>query len=82
MKTYLFNNKCKMAKKRQGTAGRFGARYGNTLRRKVSEIERDSRKKYTSPFSKKQNSVKRVAFGIWKCKHTKKVFVGKAYKPY
>lgn len=64
----------------QGTAGRFGSRYGNTLRRKVSEIEKQSRGKYKCPFCGKEN-VKRQAYGIWKCKSCGKVFVGKAYNP-
>ena len=70
-----------MVKKVQGTAGRFGSRYGNTLRKRVSQIESSSRKKYKSPFSGKLKAVRRISYGIWKCKHTGKVFVGKAYKP-
>ena len=68
----------------QGTAGRFGARYGNTLRKKVSEIEKFSRGSFTCPFCSKKHKVIRIAFGIWKCTGKKcgKVFVGKAYKPY
>jgi large subunit ribosomal protein L37Ae len=71
-----------MAGKKVGTAGRFGSRYGNTLRRKVSEIEKNSRSKYKCPFCGKENKVKRQAYGIWKCGSCEKVFIGKAYKPY
>ncbi len=70
-----------MATKKLGSAGRFGVRYGGTLRRKVSNIEESSRGKHKSPFSGKKDAVKRVAYGIWECKHTGKKFIGKAYKP-
>lgn len=66
----------------QGSAGRFGTRYGNALRKKVSEIEKLSRGKHKCPFCGKENKVRRVAYGIWKCNSCEKVFVGKAYKPY
>ena len=71
-----------MVSKNQGTAGRFGSRYGNTLRRKVSNIEKTSRAKHKCPFCGKENKVKRQAYGIWKCLGCEKTFVGKAYKPY
>lgn len=71
-----------MAKKQLGTAGRFGVRYGNTLRRKVSDIEKSSRAKHKCPFCGKEGKVRRVAYGIWQCKSCEKKFVGKAYKPY
>ena len=71
-----------MAGKKQGTAGRFGARYGNTLRRKVNEVESHSRAKHQCPFCGKDKKVRSQAYGIWKCTSCEKVFVGKAYKPY
>lgn len=70
-----------MASKKVGSAGRFGPRYGGTLRKKVSDIEASSRKKFKSPFSGRDKSVKRVSYGIWECRHTGKKFIGKAYKP-
>ncbi|MEC8220869.1 MAG: 50S ribosomal protein L37ae [Nanoarchaeota archaeon] len=70
-----------MATKNQGTAGRFGVRYGNTLRSKVSKIEKDSRGKHTCVFCGKQK-VRRISYGIWKCGACEKTFAGKAYKPY
>lgn len=70
-----------MAGKNAGSAGRFGPRYGNTLRKKVSEIEAHSRAKHSCPFCGKANKVKRQAYGIWACSSCEKVFVGKAYKP-
>ena len=70
-----------MAKKNHGTAGRFGTRHGNTLRKKVSDIERSSRGKHKCPFCGKEGKVRRQAYGIWRCNSCEKVFVGKAYKP-
>ena len=71
-----------MATKNQGTAGRFGVKHGNTLRKKVSDIEKSSRGKHKCPFCGKESKVRRQAYGIWKCGSCEKVFVGKAYKPY
>ncbi len=71
-----------MATKKQGTAGRFGARFGGTLRKKVAEVEKQSRGKYKCQFCSKETKVKRIAYGIWKCHACEKTFVGKAYKPY
>lgn len=70
-----------MVSKKVGSAGRFGARYGNTLRRKVSLVEQSSRAKHKCNFCGKV-SVKREVYGIWKCKSCLKTFVGDAYRPY
>ena len=70
-----------MAKKKgQGTAGRFGTRYGRKLREKVSAVEAKSKAKHPCPkcLDKK---VKRVAKGIWECAKCKHKFAGKAYSP-
>jgi len=71
-----------MVAKNKGTAGRFGARYGNTLRKKVSVIEKNSRGKYKCSFCGHEDSVRRVSYGIWRCSSCEKEFVGKAYEPY
>ncbi len=71
-----------MAKSKQGSAGRFGTRYGNILRNKVGAIEKHSRGKHKCPFCGKEEKVRRQAYGIWKCAACEKVFTGKAYKPY
>ena len=68
--------------KSQGTAGRFGARYGNILRKRVSKIESSSRSKHKCPKCFKENKVKREAYGIWRCLSCNHKFVGKAYEPY
>ena len=68
--------------KSQGSAGRFGARYGNILRKKVSLIESSSRRKHKCIKCGKENKVKRIAYGIWSCSSCGHKFVGKAYEPY
>jgi len=70
-----------MVAKSKGSAGRFGPRYGNTLRKKVSDIEKSSRGKHKCPFCGKEEKVRRQAYGIWKCSSCEKVFVGGAYRP-
>ncbi|MCA9486268.1 MAG: 50S ribosomal protein L37ae [Candidatus Woesearchaeota archaeon] len=68
--------------KNQGSAGRFGVRFGNTLRKKVNDIEKTSRGKHACPFCAKEGKVRREAYGIWKCSSCGKTFIGKAYTPY
>ena len=55
-----------MAGKNQGSAGRFGPRYGNTLRKKVSDIEKSSRGKHKCPFCGKEDKVRREAQQFFK----------------
>jgi large subunit ribosomal protein L37Ae len=71
-----------MAKKKEGigSAGRFGARYGVKLRKKVSMVEAEQRKHHECP-SCKQPKVARDAKGIWNCKKCGYKFAGRAYTP-
>ncbi len=65
-----------------GPAGRFGARYGSTLRKKAAAIEIKMRSKENRcPFCKTPGRLKRIAFGIWKCRKCGAVFTGGAYVP-
>jgi large subunit ribosomal protein L37Ae len=59
------------------SAGRFGARYGQHIKRKIVDIESRQRKKQKCPFCSKK--VKRLSKGIWKCKSCKKKFAAHAY---
>lgn len=68
-------------KKKVGSAGRFGARYGHAIKEKVIEIEKVQRAKHICPFCAKSGGVKRIASGIWHCKKCKSKFAGKAYSP-
>ena len=68
-----------MATKKVGSAGRFGPRYGRRLRQKVTEIERKLKQWHKCPYCNKKR-VRRLASGIWYCKHCKSRFTGKAYE--
>jgi len=61
------------------TTKRFGARYGRTIRARVSKIETELKKKHKCPYCHKIGGVKRIAIGIWHCKKCKSKFTGKAY---
>jgi large subunit ribosomal protein L37Ae len=65
-------------RKRPGVAGRFGARYGFTLRKRLSEVERKARWRYLCP-SCGAVRVKRVGTAIWQCKRCGVKFAGGAY---
>ena len=64
--------------KKVGICGKYGTRYGATLRKVVKKFEISQHATYVSPFCGK-NSIKRVATGIWKCKRTGKKIAGGAY---
>ena len=66
----------------QGSAGRYGTRYGNILRKRVNEVEKGSRARHKCPYCGKDKKVKRESYGIWKCSSCERVFAGKAFKPY
>ncbi len=61
-----------------GSAGRFGTRYGPTVKRKVAAIEAESRAKHVCPYCGKKKA-RRVSVGIWRCEKCKAKFTGKAY---
>jgi len=71
-----------MAKKTKKvkSAGRFGPRYGRTVRKRLIKVEEQQRKKQTCPYCAKK-AVKRITVGIWHCTKCKKKFTGKAYTP-
>jgi len=64
--------------KKTKSAGRFGARYGTRVRRKLVGVETKQRKKQKCPFCDKMG-VKRLANGIWKCAKCNKKFAGGTY---
>lgn len=66
--------------KRAGSAGRFGPRYGMTLRKKISEIEQVQRKRHICPKCGMRALV-RVSTGIWQCKKCGTKVAGPAYLP-
>jgi large subunit ribosomal protein L37Ae len=66
--------------KKVGPAGRFGARYGLKIRKKINEIEVIQRQKHKCPLCLKF-ALKRIAPGIWQCVSCNSKFAGKAYEP-
>jgi len=60
-----------------GSAGRFGVRYGQSVKRRIAAIELIQRKKQKCLFC--NGRAKRVSKGIWKCKKCGKTFAGHAY---
>lgn len=65
-----------MAKRKVGSAGRFGARYGRVSRRRVKEIEDDMRNSKVDG-----DDVKRLGTGVWVNEETGETFTGGAYRP-
>ncbi len=61
-----------------GVVGKYGTRYGASLRKQIKKIEITQHAKYTCTFCGK-DSVKRTVVGIWHCRHCKKTVAGGAY---
>ncbi len=64
-----------------GPAGRFGARYGMGLRKKVVQVEAKQRGRHRCPRCKSLVRFRRIAFGIWTCPKCDYVFAGGAFVP-
>lgn len=70
----------KMTKtKTVGSTGRFGVKYGLTIRHRVLDIEKIQRKKQKCPYCGRLKA-KRISFGIFKCGKCDSKFTGKAYE--
>ncbi|XP_033017377.1 60S ribosomal protein L37a [Lacerta agilis] len=70
----------KMAKrtKKVGIVGKYGTRYGASLRKMVKKIEISQHAKYTCSFCGK-TKMKRKAVGIWHCGSCMKTVAGGAW---
>lgn len=64
--------------KKVGITGKYGTRYGATLRKLLRKIEVSQHASYNCSFCGKDR-VKRVATGIWKCSACGKTQAGGAY---
>jgi large subunit ribosomal protein L37Ae len=64
--------------KKSRSAGRFGARYGKTVRANLVRVEKKQRLKQKCPFCKKLG-VKRMSKGIWHCGKCGKKFASGTY---
>jgi len=67
-------------KKKTGSTGRFGPRYGTRVRARVKSVEDRMKGRHTCPQCKAKN-VTRVGTGIWKCDRCGNKFAAKAYVP-
>lgn len=62
------------------TAGRYGARYGVGIRKKLLKIESKQRKYYQCPFCGAER-VRRKAPGLYSCRKCSNTFTGGAFLP-
>ncbi len=67
-------------KRRTGSSGRFGPRYGRVARRRVSEIEEEMREDHACPDCG-ADRVSRAGSGIWECGRCGHKFAGGTYRP-
>jgi large subunit ribosomal protein L37Ae len=65
---------------KSGSSGRYGARYGVVVRKLTRDIEKAERTKYECPACH-HSSVRRVASGIWECRHCDAKFAAGSYSP-
>ncbi|MFO8050276.1 MAG: 50S ribosomal protein L37ae [Thermoplasmatota archaeon] len=66
--------------KKVGSSGRFGPRYGISVKKRIRSIDQRRTSRYTCPKCYKKN-VKRVSSGIWECRSCSHKFTGGAYSP-
>jgi large subunit ribosomal protein L37Ae len=69
-----------MAKKKVGSAGKFGTRYGMRVRKKWLEVDRKQRRAHECPVCRRLG-VRRVSSGVWECRKCGTKFAGGAYEP-
>ena len=63
-----------------GSAGKYGARYGRRLRKRVVAVSKSRKKKHVCKYCLKPG-LKRISAGIWYCGKCNSKYAGKAYKP-
>lgn len=66
--------------KKVKSVGRFGARYGVRIRRRIREIEARQKTWHECP-SCAAPRVKRVSTGVWECRKCGHKFAGGSYMP-
>ena len=62
------------------STGRFGPRYGATIRKRVRKIEELSKADHRCPRCR-QYTVRKQSIGIWSCRKCGYTFVGGAWQP-
>ncbi|EXB38355.1 60S ribosomal protein L37a [Morus notabilis] len=76
--TMLTGFKITKRTKKAGIVGKYGTRYGASLRKQIKKMEVSQHSKFFCEFCGKY-AVKRKAVGIWGCKDCGKVKAGGAY---
>merc|ERR1712109_63172 len=66
--------------KKVGIVGKYGTRYGASLRKLIKRMEVSQHKKYTNPLTGGE-TLKRHSVGIWECKKSGVKLSGGAYEP-
>jgi len=66
--------------KKVGPAGRLGARYGVRIRKRIGDIEVQSKGRHECPKCKAV-SLTRDANGIWSCRHCGAILASSSYMP-
>lgn len=61
-----------------GIVGKYGTRYGASIRKAIRRMEVSQHAKYTCPFCAK-DAVKRKAAGIWTCRKCHRQIAGGAW---
>jgi large subunit ribosomal protein L37Ae len=69
-----------VVRKKKGSVGRLGVRYGKRVRDRLSDIERGLRTKHHCQYCGFQ-AVTRISVGIWKCGKCGVTFSGASYSP-
>ncbi|KAK4070200.1 uncharacterized protein Triagg1_6621 [Trichoderma aggressivum f. europaeum] len=64
--------------KKVGVTGKYGTRYGASLRKQVKKMEITQHAKYTCTFCGK-TTVRRKSTGIWNCRACSRTIAGGAY---
>ncbi|MEB3816494.1 MAG: 50S ribosomal protein L37ae [Desulfurococcales archaeon] len=64
-----------------GIVGRYGPRYGVSVRKRVKEVLERRYAKHVCPFCGSVGTVYRVSVGIWACRKCGMVWAGAAYTP-
>nr|UXY87488.1 60S ribosomal protein L37A [Cryptomonas sp.] len=67
--------------KKAGIVGKYGTRYGSSVRKQIKKIEISQHRKYNCTFCGKEN-VKRTSIGIWHCKSCNRTISGGAWSLY
>lgn len=64
-----------------GIAGKFGPRYGASLRKQYKEIMEKKNEPHICPFCGMSGGVMRVSIGLWTCRKCGTTWAGAAYLP-